>query len=178
MKYIILLLAFYIWAISANAQISPDSIGVYSVYDDVIKPINVINYNGLKISKGFMSAKAKLEFAGATSPNRFKGRARFRIYFGQPTSYELASLYMFSPSYKINDFGIGQFEVKKDNRFLTTAEAALFGNTSSGAKSSENITIEVVELRPNVYEVTVTGKPGEYCIMHTFRGSAGYGGGI
>lgn len=176
MKKVFLIIALCVCALQLAAQTQQDSVGVYMVRGDVIAPMSAINYDGTKISKGFMSAKAKLEFAGATSENQFIGAAKFRIYFGQPPVDKMASLYMFMPNYKIGDFGIGQFEVKKNKRLLTTAKAAVFGSNGSGAKASENISMEVTELRPNAYEITVTGAPGEYCIMHTFRGSGGYGG--
>lgn len=176
MKRIFLVMALVLGVFCAKAQTPTDSVGVYMVRGNDITPMSVINYDATKISKGFMSAKAKLEFAGATSQNQFNGSAKFRIYFGQPPVNEMANLYMFMPNYKISDFGIGQFEVKKNKRLLTTANAAVFGSSGSGAKSSDNVSMEITELRPNAYEVTITGAPGEYCIMHTFRGSGGFGG--
>lgn len=159
-----------------KSQNTSDSIGVYAVMGDVIKPVELINYNNVKISRGFMSAKTKLEFNEKTSPTRFKGAAKFLLYFGQPSSYDMAKLYMFTPTYSVKDFGIGKFEVKKGKRLLTTAKVAVFGSINTGAEDSEDIAYDVLEVRPGVYELTITGAPGEYCIMHTFRGGAGYGG--
>lgn len=169
-----MLLAFS--AVFAKAQTPADSVGVYMVRDNVIKPIEAINFVGSKVSRGFMSAKSKLEFQGGTSKNQFKGSAKLRIYFGQPATADLMTLYMFTPSYKINDFAVGQFEVKDNKRLLTTSKAAVFGGVSGGAQASEKVHMSVVELRPNVYEIMITGAPGEYCIMHNFRGGGGFGG--
>ena len=176
MKKMFLIFAMCVCTLRLSAQEQQDSVGIYMVRGDVMAPMSAINYYGMKISKGFMSAKAKLEFAGATSENQFNGTAKFRIYFGQPPADKMTSFYMFMPNYKIGDFGIVKFEVKKNKRLLTTAKAAVFGSSGGGAKTSENISMEITELHPNAYEIVVTGAPSEYCIMHTFRGSGGYGG--
>lgn len=176
MRKALLIIALCVCALQSKAQTPSDSIGVYAVNDGKTTPIELINYKNIKISKGFMSAKTKLEFDGTTSLNHFKNVAKFRIYFGQPNPYDMARLYMFMPNYSIKDFGIGQFEVKKKNRLLTTANMSVFSGVNAGAKQTENLTYEAVEIRPGVYDITVTGAPGEYCIMHTFRGGAGYGG--
>lgn len=176
MKKIFLILTLCACVLQSKAQTPSDSIGVYAVNGGQTTPVELINYKNTKISKGFMSAKAKLEFDGTTSPNHFKNVAKFRIYFGQPSPNDMIRLYMFMPNYSIKDFGIGQFEVKKKNRLLTTANMSVFSGGNAGAKQTENLTYEAVEIRPGVYDITVTGVPGEYCIMHTFRGSAGYGG--
>lgn len=176
MKKVFIVIALCVCALTSKAQTPSDSVGVYAVNADGINPMELINYKNTKISKGFMSAKAKLEFDGATSPNHFKGTAKFRLYFGQPNPNDMARLYMFMPNYSVKDFGIGRFEVKKDCRQLTTANMSVFGGGNAGAKQTDKLSYETVEIRPGLYEVTVTGVPGEYCIMHTFRGSAGYGG--
>lgn len=176
MKKLLFILVAMFGSIVLYAQTPTDSVGIYMMIDGKAIPMNPINYDATKISKGFMSAKAKLEFANSTSQNQFKKEAKFRIYFGQPSVNDMSSLYMFMPNYKISDLGVGQFEVKKGKRLLTTAKAAVFGSSGGGAKSSEKVTMEVVELRPNAYEVSICGDPGEYCIMHTFRGSGGFGG--
>ena len=36
--------------------------------------------------------------------------------------------------------------------------------------------MEYRQLRDNVYEITVTGPAGEYCIMPVLNGTAGYAG--
>lgn len=176
MKKVFLIIALCACALQLKAQTPTDSIGVYAIDGGKITPVELINYTGAQISRGFMSAKAKLEFNGKTSSHHFKGTAKFRIYFGQPNPYDMARLYMFMPNYSIKDFGVGRFEVKKDCRRLTTANISVFSGGKAGAKQTDKITYDTVEIRPGVYEVTVTGLPGEYCIMHTFKGSAGYGG--
>ena len=176
MKKIVFVLFLIVNILSAKAQTETDSVGIYMIRDNIAVFMSPVNFSGTSISRGFMSAKSKLEFTGATSKNQFHKVAKFRIYFGQPSLNDLATLYMFNPTYKIEDFGIGKFEVKKNKRLLTTARVAVFGSSGSGAVSSDKVSMQTTEIRPGVYEVTVKGAPGEYCIMHTFRGGGGYGG--
>lgn len=176
MKKVFLIIALSVCALKLVAQTPTDSIGVYAINGNSVTPVELINYKSTKISKGFMSAKAKLEFSGKTSPHHFKGVAKFKIYFGQPNPMDMMRFYMFMPNYSIKDFGIGKFEVKKDCRQLTTAKISAFSGGVAGAKQSDKINFSSIEVRKGVYEVTISGEPGEYCIMHTFNGSAGYGG--
>lgn len=177
MKHIlILLLAIIGNAVTASAQTASDSIGLYAVIDGHFSPVDIINYRNIKVSPGFYSAKSKLEFDGATSPHHFKGEAHFRIYFGQPSPYDTARLFMFTPAYTIKDFGFAKFEKKKKSRQLQTGNFGIFRTNTIGATETDLLTYEIKEVRPLVYDIKVKGEPGEYCIMHTFRGSGGYSG--
>lgn len=172
MKKIIVFLFALISVAYSYAQ--TDSIGVYSVRGNTVNRIEVLNYNQTKISGGLKS-KAKLVFDGETSVNRFNGSATFRLYFGTPSPYDVAKYYMFTPSYSAKDFSIGKFEVKKGNRYLTTAAVSIIGS-KIGAGKAKDVNIEYKQLRNNVYEITVTGPAGEYCIMPVINGVAGYTG--
>lgn len=175
MRRFLLIVVLFVGFLRLNAQATTDSIGVYAITDNSIEAVDPITYTSMKVKPGFMSAKAKLEFAGKTSPHHFKDVAKFRVFFGQPSPYEAAKLYMFTPAYSMKDFGIGEFEVKKNKRQLNTTKVSAFTGVDSGAKEAKDVEMEVAEVRPGVYDVTVTGKPGEYCIMHIYKGSAGYG---
>ncbi|WP_294610959.1 hypothetical protein [uncultured Bacteroides sp.] len=172
MKTIAIFIVALLAAISAKAQ--TDSIGVFSVRNGVTNRIEVLNYNQTKISGGFRS-KAKLVFEGATSANRFNGSATFRLYFGTPSPYDAAKYYMFTPSYSAKDFNVGRFDVKKGNRYLTTVSVSIIGS-KLGAGKAKDVNVEYKQLRNNVYEITVTGPAGEYCIMSVRNGVAGYTG--
>lgn len=82
---------------------------------------------------------------------------------------------MFTPSYSVEDFIVGQFEVKKEKRYLTTATASIVGS-KVGVSAAKGVNVEYRQLRDNVYEITVTGPAGEYCIMPVLYGTAGYAG--
>lgn len=162
--------------VSALAVAQTDSIGVYAVRGSALDRIDVLNYTQTKISSSIIKGKAKLAFAGSTSSNRFTGgAARFRLYFGTPSPYDVAKYYMFTPSYSVKDFSVGKFEVKKGVRYLTTAKISIIGSTI-GAGEAKGVTVQSTKLRDNVYEITVTGPAGEYCIMPVLNGVAGYAG--
>lgn len=148
-----------------------DSIGIYAVRGSSLDRVNVLNSSQTKITAG----KAKLVFAGATSQNRFTNTATFRLYFGTPSPYDVAKYYMFTPAYSASDFSIGEFRVKNSCRYLTTVSISIFGGRI-GANEAENLSVRSVKLRDNVYEITVTGPAGEYCIMPVINGTAGYAG--
>lgn len=175
MKHLIIFIWSLLVTIGALAQTPVDSIGIYAVTGTAITRVPALNYKGTKISRGLMSAKAKLEFSGATSRTQFNGSAHFRFYFGTPMPAEAVAYYMFMPNYNISDFAVGRFDVKKQSRYLTTSTASILGG-SAGAKEAKDVDFDVVQLRPGVYDVTITGEPGEYCIFHNFKGSGGYGG--
>ena len=161
--------------VSALAVAQTDSIGVYAVRGSALDRIDVLNYTQTKISSSIIKGKAKLAFAGSTSSNRFTGAARFRLYFGTPSPYDVAKYYMFTPSYSVKDFSVGKFEVKKGVRYLTTATISIAGSTI-GVSEAKDVKVSSIKLRDNVYEITVTGPAGEYCIMPVLNGVAGYAG--
>lgn len=42
--------------------------------------------------------------------------------------YDASKYFMFTPSYSVKDFIVGKFEVKKENRYLTTASVSIVGS--------------------------------------------------
>lgn len=161
-------------AFCACAYAQTDSIGIYKVDNGCISRIEAARPAQTKISGGFKS-KAKVVFNGASSENRFRGSATFRLYFGTPSPYDASKYFMFTPSYSVKDFIVGKFEVKKENRYLTTASVSIVGS-KIGVSAAEDVNVEYRQLRDNVYEITVTGPAGEYCIMPLLIGTAGYAG--
>lgn len=158
----------------ACAYAQTDSIGIYKVDNAGISRIEALRPAQTKISGGLKS-KAKVVFNGAASQNRFAGSATFRLYFGTPSPYDATKYFMFTPSYSVEDFIVGQFEVKKEKRHLTTATASIVGS-KVGVSAAKGVNVEYRQLRDNVYEITVTGPAGEYCIMPVLYGTAGYAG--
>lgn len=173
MKKIAVVIIGILFSLSALAQ--TDSIGIYAVHTDLLSRIDLLTHKQIKISSAVVKSKAKLSFNGTTSQNKFNGTAKFRLYFGTPSSYDVAKYYMFTPSYSDKDFSVGKFEVKKGVRYLTTATVSIVSSTI-GAKEAKGIAVNSVKLRDNVYEITVTGPAGEYCIMPVLNGAAGYAG--
>lgn len=171
-------IVFLIWGLilAASTWAQTDSIGVYAVRDTAMERIDVLNYRQTKISANPLKGKAKLAFDGASSSNRFKSTATFRLYFNTPSAYDIAKYYMFTPSYSAKDFSVGKFDVKKGMRYLTTSTVSVIGSSNIGAKDAKDVTVQTRKLRDNVYEIVVTGPAGEYCVMPVTNGVAGYTG--
>ena len=172
MKKFIVTAALSIFCACAYAQ--TDSIGIYKVDNAGISRVEAARPAQTKIS-GVFKTKAKVVFNGSSSQNRFKGSATFRLYFGTPSPYDVAKYFMFTPSYSVKDFSVGKFEVKKENRYLTTASVSIVGS-KIGVSAAKDVSVEYRQLRDNVYEITITGPAGEYCIMPVLNGTAGYVG--
>lgn len=175
MKKLILTIVICLVALAGKAQAPTDSVGVYAVQESGVSPIDLLNYKNVKASVGFASVKTKLEYKGKTSPHHFKGTAKLRIYFGSQTSPSPSWMRMFSPQLSIDEIGIGKFEVKKDSRLLTTMSAKPF-RANAGAKETKDVKCQIAEIRPGVYELTISGKPGEYCLMNMLMSGSGYNG--
>lgn len=183
MKYVLVILVMLV-SMVAKAQTDTDSVGAYAVLGDNVVQMKRITHTAIKGSGGLAAAatfgvakvKAKLEFKGNTSQHQFEDKAVIRLYFGNAAPQDMANLYMFSPAtYSIDNFDVARFEVKKGKRLLTGVSASILGS-KLGVDIDESLTIETVELRPNVYEITIQGEPGEYCIMSTANGTGGFGG--
>ena len=168
MKKFIVTAALSVFCACAYAQ--TDSIGIYKVDNAGISRVEAARPTQTKISGGLKS-KAKVVFNGSSSQNRFRGSATFRLYFGVPSPYDASKYFMFTPSYSVKDFIVGKFEVKKENRYLTTASASIVGS-KIGVSTAKGVNVEY----NNVYEITVTGSAGEYCIMPMLNGTSGYAG--
>ena len=110
------------------------------------------------------------------SQNRFTGTAKFKFVFGAVDAYHSMTHYMFAPMYSVNDFGIAQFEVKKDKRYLATVKIKPFGTSSTGVKESDRVKATTQELEKGVYIMEITAEPGEYCIIFNSMGTGGYSG--
>lgn len=183
MKKILSLALLFCIMTGAYGQTVTDTVGIYAVLNGVVTPMEKITHQAIKGSGGLASVatfgvakiKSKLEFNGETSPYQFDKEATIRLYFGNPALQNISKLYMFTPTYSAKDFDIARFEVKKKKRMLTGVSASILGS-SVGVTSADNLQISTTELRPNVYDIKVKGKPGEYCVMFTGNGTGGFGG--
>ena len=184
MKRIFLFL-FASFSLLAEAQNEgpSDSVGVWAVNNDKVTRINKLSHQGVKIGGGLGTAvsfgiaktKAKFVFKGATSETIFDKKAHLRLYFGNPPVMDAANLYMFTPSNSIKNFEIAKFDVKKDKRMLTGVSISILGS-KTGASADKNAQVEFKEIRSGVYDVFVTGEPGEYCLIYTAYGTGGASG--
>ncbi len=173
MRIIISLLISIICSAVSFAQ--QQAVGLYMINGDTETAMTPIKYKNIKIS-GTFSKTARLEFADAKSQNRFTGTAKFKFVFGAVDAYHSMTHYMFAPMYSVNDFGIAQFEVKKDKRYLVTVKIKPFGTSSTGVKESDRVKATTQELEKGVYIMEITAEPGEYCIIFNSIGTGGYSG--
>lgn len=173
MRIVIFLLISIICSAVSFAQ--QQAVGLYMINGDTETAMTPIKYKNIKIS-GTFSKTARLEFADAKSQNRFTGTAKFKFVFGAVDAYHSMTHYMFAPMYSVNDFGIAQFEVKKDKRYLATVKIKPFGTSSTGVKESDRVKATTQELEKGVYIMEITAEPGEYCIIFNSMGTGGYSG--
>lgn len=176
------ILTFILLALSVSLYSQTDTLGIYAVYADGMSKIDRINSQSVKanglasaFTMGLAKSKAKFVFNGETSEHQFTGKAKLRIYFGNVPPEQAAANYMFTLGYSAKDFAVGRFEVKKKKRMLTGVSASILG-TSIGAEAAEDVNITTNKIREGVYELTVEGNPGEYCMMFTAVGVSGFTG--
>lgn len=170
-------------SVNAQSQTPADSVGVWAVNGGSYSRIDKITQQGVKGSGGLVSAatfglaktKAKLEFKGETSEHPFSDTALLRLYFGNPPLEQMTNLYMFTPAYSVKNFDVARFDVKKGKRYLTGISASITGS-AVGVSSADDLQINIKEIRAGVYDIKVSGKPGEYCLMFTANGVGGFGG--
>lgn len=175
MKQVLLALALTLANLTAYAQVPTDSVGIFAIVDNQVVRMDKISHQAIKGSVGIAKVKSKLQYKGNTSPTHFKGTATFRMYFGTPQTADIVNLYQFTANYSAKDFEVARFDVKKNARLLTGVTASLFGS-SVGVASADDLDVTVKELRPKVYDISITGKPGEYCFMFVANGTNGFAG--
>lgn len=159
-----------------------DTVGIYVIQDGNKELMESIKFTGMKanglgtaLTYGIAKTKIKVEFAGTTSPYIFSsGKAQFRFYFGMVPANKAMRLYMFSNSFSLRDFSVSKFLVKKEKRQLVQGSYSLFSGSSTGVEADNTVNIEHKEIRDGVYDVTVTGQPGEYCFVFTNNGAGAY----
>lgn len=170
MKKIILVAVLTLSAVVAYSQ--TDSIGVYSVRGGSVQRVEMIKPISTKVSSGIVSGKAKLQFVNTTSETVFNGPAKFRIFYAVPSPYDAAKYFMFTPAYSVKDLSVAKFDIKKEMRYLTSSTVSIIGGSTIGTKKAKDIKIEAKQIRPNVYEITITGPAGEYCLLPVLNGMA------
>ncbi|MGN1376121.1 MAG: hypothetical protein ACI4V5_06160 [Prevotella sp.] len=184
MRQIVLILVCLACMIAnAQNQTPADSVGVWAVNNGSYSRIGKLSHQSIKGSGGLASiatlgavkTKAKLEFKGEASEHVFTDIAHIRLYFGNPPLEQMANLYMFTSAYSIKNFDIAKFEVKKGKRYLTGIAVSIIGS-SVGVSTADDIQININEVRASVYDISVSGKPGEYCLMFNANGVSGFGG--
>ena len=172
---ILSLLGGLIITIAASAQQPPgDSIGVYACLDEGIQKMSIIRYHDVVADNvlpstftiGLAEMKARYQFLGTTSPNRFRRQAHLRMYFRKLEEEGWVEGILFDPQYSVTDFHIARFDVKDGTRLLTGMTATII-KAKKGARFEKDMVVSYRKIREGVYDVFIDGKPGEYCLVFT-----------
>lgn len=172
---ILSLLGGLIITIAASAQQPPgDSIGVYACLDEGIQKMSIIRYHDVVADNvlpstftiGLAEMKARYQFLGTTSPNRFRKQAHLRMFFRKLEEEGWVEGILFDPQYSVTDFHIARFDVKDGTRLLTGMTATII-KAKKGARFEKDMVVSYRKIREGVYDVFIDGKPGEYCLVFT-----------
>lgn len=146
-----------------------DTVGIYAVTSGKMEAMKHIKDNANRITLNDFASKWVLAYNGKTSNYPFEGgKAQFRIYFTHDRNSISEYYKMFSSELTIDDFVICKFKVKGNKREFVGAKnrQALIGYThlKSKADVAKDVTVSVLKVSDNVYDMTVTGAPGEYLL--------------
>jgi len=167
----------------AKSFAQTDSIGVYAIHGNTITSVEKLTHRSIKSGNGMAMAfsfgiakiKTRLEYNGETSNEHFTHTATLRIYFGNPQIDQIQNYYMFTPDRSIKNFEVAKFEMKNKRRYLVAGTVSPYASTL-GVASTKDVEVSTTRIRDGVYGLTITGKPGEYCLMYSADGRAGFGG--
>ena len=85
---------------------------------------------------------------------------------------------MFSSDLNIDDFIVCRFKVKGNKReFIgarNTSAVLGDGHAKSKAEAAKDVTVSVKKISDNVYDMTVKGEPGEYCLTWNEKEAASW----
>lgn len=153
-----------------------DSVGIYAHIGGNLVPMKYIEVKEIERTGYFNPFKDKelSLFGGKTSPYQFTGTAHFRIYFTHDRNSISEYYDMFSSDYTIDDFFVVKFKNVSKGRQMTSA--VFHSNRIKGAKYDSSVKVNVEKINDNIYDVTVEGAPGEYCLTYNINKSGTYEG--
>ena len=126
---------------TALSKLRMDSVGIYANIDNSLVAMKHIDFK-------------EIERTGYT----------FRIYFTHDRNSISEYYDMFSSDYSIDDFFVVKFKSVGKGRQMTSA--VVHSNRIEGAKEDKSVKLEVKKVSDNVYDLTVEGQPGEYCLTY------------
>lgn len=153
-------------------KLKQDSVGIYANIGNNIVAMKHIDFKEIERT-GYINPfkdKELITFDGKTSPYQFTGVAQFRIYFTHDRNSISEYYNMFSSDYTIDDFFVVKFKQVSKGRQMTSA--VVHSNRIEGAKSDTSIKLNAKKVNDNVYDVTVEGTPGEYCLTYNVKKTA------
>lgn len=161
---------------TAIAKFKQDSVGIYANIGGKLVPMKYTEVKEIERTGYFNPFKDKelSVFGGKTSPYQFTGAAHFRIYFTHDRNSISEYYDMFSSDYTIDDFFVAKFKNVSKGRQMTSA--VFHSNRIKGAKCDSSVKFNVEKINDNIYDVTVEGAPGEYCLTYNINKSGTYEG--
>lgn len=161
---------------TALGKLKQDSVGIFANIDNKLVAMKHIDANENRITDTTLSSKWILTYNGSTSNYQFLGEAQFRVYFTHEKNSISEYYKMFSSDLTIDDFIVCRFKVKGNKREFIGARntsAFLGGHTKSKADAADVI-VSVNKVSENVYDMTVKGTPGEYCLTWNEKDAASW----
>lgn len=162
---------------TALGKLKQDSVGIFANIDNKLVAMKHIDANENRITDNTLSSKWILTYNGSTSNYQFLGEAHFRLYFTHDKNSISEYYKMFSNNLRVNDFIVCKLKTKNNKREFIGARnaSAVFsdGHTKSKADAADVI-VSVNKVSENVYDMTVKGTPGEYCLTWNEKESASW----
>lgn len=156
---------------TAIGKTKMDSVGIYANIDNSLVAMKHIAFKEIERT-GYTNPfkdKELIVFDGKTSPYQFTGAAHFRIYFTHDRNSISEYYNMFSSDYSIDDFFVVKFKQVSKGRQMTSA--VVHSNRIEGAKGDTSVNMNVTKVTDNIYDVTIEGQPGEYCLTYNLKSS-------
>ena len=162
---------------TALGKLKQDSVGIFANIDNKLVAMKHIDANENRITDNPLSSKWILTYNGSTSNYQFLGEAHFRLYFTHDKNSISEYYKMFSNNLRVNDFIVCKLKIKNNKREFIGARYAsgVFsdGHTKSKADAADVI-VSVNKVSENVYDMTVKGTPGEYCLTWNEKDAASW----
>lgn len=154
---------------AAMSQLKFDSVGIYTKKDDGLVAMKHVEAFENRTTLNDFAPKWILTYKGKTSNYQFTGgKAIFRVYFTHDKNSISEYYKMFSSDLTIDDFVVCHMKVKGNKREFIGARHGQriigYGSTKSKAEEAKDVKVDVKKISENVYDMTVEGEPGEYCL--------------
>jgi len=159
-------------------KLKQDSVGIYANNEGKLIAMKHVDADENRVTMNDFASKWLLDYDGKTSSYQFSGTALFRIYFTHDRNSISEYYKMFSSDLTMDDFIICRFKVKGNKReFIgarNTSAVLGDGHAKSKAEAAKDVTISIKKVSDNVYDMTVKGEPGEYCLTWNEKKAASW----
>ena len=163
---------------TALSKLRMDSVGIYANIDNSLVAMKHVDADENRVTMNDFASKWLLDYDGKTSPYQFPKTAQFRVYFTHERNSISEYYKMFSSDLTIDDFIVCRFKVKGNKReFIGARNTSAFlydGHTKSKAEAAKDVTVSVKKISDNIFDMTVKGEPGEYCLTWNEKEAASW----